>query len=88
MHYVTHARHVTDHLIEVQFEDGQVKHVDLGPHLDGPVFEPLREVEYFKQLRVNRDIDTVVWPNKADFSPDFLYEIGEEVGEPLDAAAK
>jgi len=24
----------------------------------------------------NEDIDTVVWENGADFSPDFLYEVG------------
>jgi len=40
-------------------------------------------VSYFRRVRVNRDLDTVVWPNEADFSPDFLYEIG--VPQPEDA---
>lgn len=77
MHYVTDATYVADHKIRVRFDDDQVKVVDLGPHLDGPIFEPLRDVAYFRQFKVNRDIDTVVWANDADFSPDFLYEIGE-----------
>ena len=76
MHYVTEARHGAGHKIKVRFEDGQTKLVDLGPHLDGPIFEPLRDPAYFRRFTVNSEIDTVVWPNNADFSPDFLYEIG------------
>jgi len=65
----------------VRFEDGQTKLVDLGSHLDGPIFEPLRDPAYFRRFTVNSEIDTVVWPNNADFSPDFLYEIGQEISE-------
>ncbi|MFB0525811.1 MAG: DUF2442 domain-containing protein [Phycisphaerae bacterium] len=60
------------------FEDGVVKLVDLEPYLDGEIFEPLKDIDYFKTVRVNPDIDTIVWDNDADISPDFLYEIGEE----------
>lgn len=81
MHYVTEARHVTGHKIKVRFEDGQTKLVDLGSHLDGPIFEPLRDPAYFRCFTVNSEIDTIVWPNNADFSPDFLYEIGQEISE-------
>lgn len=81
MHYVTDATYIADYRIKVRFENGQVKVVDLGPHLDGPVFEPLKDPAYFRRFDVNRDIDTVAWPNDADFSPDFLYEIGEDVGD-------
>ena len=41
---------------------------------DGWSFEPLRDPDYFKQVRLNPDIGTIVWPNGADFSPEFLYE--------------
>ena len=85
MHYVTDAVYVADHTIRVRFETGEVKVVDLGPHLDGPVFEPLRDPSYFRSFEVNRDIDTVTWPNHADFSPDFLYEIGEALSEQEDS---
>jgi len=43
-------------------------------------------LSYFRQFKVNHDIDTVVWPNHADFAPEFLYEIGEMVSEPLPPA--
>jgi hypothetical protein len=69
--------------LKIRFENEEVRVVDLSDHLDGPIFEPLKDLSYFKQFRVNHDIDTVVWPNDADFSPDFLYEIGERISEPF-----
>jgi len=91
MRYVLDASYLGDYKLKVRFDNDEVRIADLANHLEGPVFEPLRELSYFKQFAVNHDIDTVVWPNDADFSPDFLYEIGEEVREPLhpaDAAAQ
>jgi hypothetical protein len=79
MHYVTDASYIAGFRIRVRFETGEVKLVDLGPHLDGPVFEPLKDPAYFRRFTLDRDIDTLVWPNDADFSPDFLYDIGEDV---------
>jgi len=86
MHYVTDASYVGGYQLKIRFEDEQVRIVDLSEHLDGPVFEPLRDLSYFRQFEVNHDIDTVAWPNGADFSPDFLYEIGKSVGAKLHAA--
>lgn len=86
MHYVLNASYLGGYKLKVTFENDQVRIVDLGDHLDGPVFEPLRSLSYFEQFTVNHDIDTIVWPNDADFSPDFLYEIGEAVSEPLHPA--
>jgi hypothetical protein len=83
MHYVTEASYESGHRLKVIFENREVRLVDLAAHLDGPIFEPLKDPAYFRQFRVNGDIDTVAWPNGADFSPDFLYEIGEPVGEPV-----
>jgi hypothetical protein len=34
----------------------------------------------------DEDLDTVVWENGADFSPDFLFEIGLPVSEATRAA--
>ena len=83
MHYVIDASYVDAYRLKIRFENDEVREVDLSDHLDGPIFAPLKDLSYFRQFAVNHDIDTVVWPNDADFSPDFLYEIGQTVSEPL-----
>ena len=77
MHYVTNVDYVSDYKLKIRFEDNSIKVVDLAPYLDGPIFEPLKNIDFFRQVAVNPDIDTIVWPNNADFAPEFLYEIGK-----------
>ena len=81
MHSIRQAEYISGHKLRLSFEDESVRVVDLAPYLDGEVFEPLRDEAYFRTVRVDGDIDTIVWDNGADFSPDFLYEIGQEVQE-------
>ncbi len=75
MHYITDVAHEGGYRLLLTFEDGSRRRVDLSPHLDGEMFEPLREIDMFRTARLNVDIDTVVWDNGADMSPDFLYEV-------------
>jgi len=77
MHYVKNVAYLSDYKLKLRFEDGSVKVVDLGSYLDGPIFEPLKDTDFFRRVTVNPDIDTIVWPNNADFAPEFLYEIGK-----------
>jgi hypothetical protein len=76
MHWVTSVEYVSGYKLRLGFEDGSVKVVDLAAHLDGEMFEPLRDLRLFKTAKLNADIDTVVWDNGADMAPEFLYEIG------------
>jgi len=82
MHYVTNVEYAGDYKLLIRFEDNEPRLVDLMNHLDGPIFEPLKDLNYFRSFRLNSDIDTVVWPNNADFSPDFLHSISMAVQEP------
>jgi hypothetical protein len=86
MHFVRRATYAGEYRLLIEFENGDERLVDLKPHLDGPIFEPLKDPAYFSGFQVNEDIDTVVWENGADFSPDFLYEIGRPVSEATRAA--
>jgi hypothetical protein len=42
--------------------------------LYGEIFEPLKDKKVFAQVRVYLEFRTLVWPNGADFAPEFLYE--------------
>jgi len=86
MHFVRKATYAGDYRLFITFEDGDERLVDLKPHLTGEIFEPLKDLEFFRRFRVNEDLDTVVWENGADISPDFLYEIGQPVTDATRAA--
>ena len=74
MFSVVEARYVDHFVIWLRFEDGTDGEVDLSDRLFGPVFEPLKEREYFKRFEIHPELKTIVWPNGADFAPEFLYE--------------
>jgi len=76
MHWITSVEYVSGYRLKLGFEDGSVRVADLSAHLDGEVFEPLKDLRFFKTAHLNPDIDTVVWDNGADMAPEFLYEIG------------
>jgi hypothetical protein len=59
--------------VRLSLTDGTIREVDLGPYLNGPVFEPLRaDPALFQGVRVDPELGTIVWPNGADIDPDVL----------------
>lgn len=60
--------------IWLQFADGVEGEVDLGGELWGEVFEPLKDKVLFAEFAVDPELETLVWPNGADFAPEFLYQ--------------
>ena len=76
---VTDVKVVPPYGLEVWFDDGQRRLIDAKPLLFGPVFEPLREPRAFAKAAIDPELGTVVWPNGADLSPEFLYAGDESV---------
>lgn len=79
MVWLIDAKYLNDYKIWVKFNDNTEMIVNLEEYLDGTIFEPLKNVEQFKQVKFNPDSDTIEWDNGADFAPVFLREIGESV---------
>ena len=69
---IADARYAEGHTIWLRFADGAEGEVNLEGELDGDVFEPLKDKEYFKAFQLHPELRTVVWPNGADFAPEFL----------------
>ncbi len=69
---ITDARYKSGHRIWVCFSDGIQGEVDLSDELSGPMFEPLRNLDVFRAFRLDPELHTLVWPNGADFAPEFL----------------
>jgi len=70
---VTEAKYVRDYVIWLRFQDGSEGEVDLASEPWGPVFEPLKDPEYFRRITL-AEYGTIAWPNGADIAPEFLYE--------------
>jgi hypothetical protein len=73
--HVNSAQHVRDYLLDISFDNGIRKTVDLEPLLTGEMFEPLRDHEQFGKLTIDPISKTIVWPNGADLAPEALYEL-------------
>ena len=76
MRFVRSAKYLSDYKLLIGFDNGAARIVDLKRHLNGEIFRPLKNLAYFRRVRVDPDIETIVWDNDADFSPDFLFAIG------------
>jgi hypothetical protein len=77
--HVTKVEYLEKYRLRLEFDDGTAREVDLENELYGEVFEPLKDLNLFKQIYLNPDTKTIEWPNGADFAPEFLHEIGEDV---------
>lgn len=73
---VTKAKYISEYQVSLEFDDGLSGVVDLEKYIDGIIFLPLRDKEYFKNFSLGTW--TIGWDNGADFSPEFLYELAKE----------
>lgn len=70
---VTHVDPIDDHTLRLRFDDGVEREVDLSDVMSGPMGEPLKDPEFFRRVRVDAELRTVVWPNGFDLDPLVLH---------------
>jgi hypothetical protein len=70
---ITSAIYLADYKVCFKFNDGLEGVVDLKDQLNGEIFTPLKDINYFKQFVL--DGWTITWENGADFAPEFLYKL-------------
>lgn len=58
--------------VQINFENGEQKEIDLELYLHGPIFEPIRnDPTLFKSVKVEGG--SIAWSNGADIDPNVLY---------------
>lgn len=72
---VIKAEYLDGYRLRLFFNNGEVRIANLLASLKGEIFEPLKDIEFFKQFTVK--FNTVEWQNGADFAPEYLYEISK-----------
>lgn len=71
--HITEAMYIDDYKVKVVFNSGEQGIADLSALLQGGIFAPLQDQSFFAQLRVDEELETLVWPNGADVAPEFVY---------------
>ena len=70
---IIEMKYLSGYKVWLRFDDGKEGEVDLQDELWGEVFEPLKQLERFKTVSLDRELNTIRWENGADFAPEFLY---------------
>lgn len=68
--------------IEVGFEDGAKGVVDFSKYLSkGGVFDKFKDIEFFKNFKIDKELGVLAWEDERDIAPETLYS--EATGAPL-----
>lgn len=71
--HVIEAKYISDYQVWLEFNDNTNGIADFSNELDGEIFEPLKNINYFKNFHLEGH--TLNWENGADFAPEFLKSI-------------
>jgi hypothetical protein len=74
IHRVCSFEQLTPYTLRVRFEDGTEQSINFEAILAGELYGPLRSPELFRQVRIDPEMHTLVWPNGADFDPATLHD--------------
>lgn len=82
---VTGVKVLDGYCLELTCSDGVQGKVDLRNRIigRGGAFKLLQDAAFFRKVKVDSNLGTIVWPNEADFCPDFLYSWATGTPVPL-----
>jgi hypothetical protein len=71
---VVHFEIVAPYTLRVHFDDDTAQTINFEPALAGDLYAPLRDLNLFNQASIDPEVQTLVWPNGADFDPATLHD--------------
>ena len=69
---VKKVKPLSNYMLELTFDNKEIKLFDVKPYLDTGLFKTLRDKNFFRMVKVS--YDTIEWPNGVDLDPEILYE--------------
>jgi len=73
MDRVISVKPLENYLLEIEFEDGLRKVIDIRPFIGEGISAALKDETYFRQVNLE-DGGGIAWPNGYDFCPNFLRD--------------
>ncbi len=68
------ASYKGEYKIELTFENGASGIVDFSKYLSrGGVFNKFRDIDFFKDFKINKDLGVLTWGDEIDVAPETLY---------------
>lgn len=64
-----------DYILEVEFDNGEIKLFDVKPYFKFKAFEILKDIEKFNKVKISGLSGG--WENDIDICPDELYELSK-----------
>ncbi|MBS1659193.1 MAG: DUF2442 domain-containing protein [Bacteroidetes bacterium] len=74
IHKITACKKVAPFTLELTFDDNKMQVINFEPVLCGELYGPLRDENLFDQVRIDSEVQTIFWPNGADFEPSLLHD--------------
>ena len=71
--------------LKLRFDNGEVLTVDLESRLrkratsENSIYKKLLDPEYFKTVKVNKEVECIYWDNGMDFCSDVLYMMAKNI---------
>jgi hypothetical protein len=74
IHDLISASYKGEYIIEVRFDDGKGGMVYFSGYLEkGGIFNRFKDIEFFKQFKINEELGVLSWQNEIDIAPETLY---------------
>jgi hypothetical protein len=74
IHDVVSASYKGEYKIEVTFDDGKRGVLDFSKYLGkGGVFDRFKDINFFKNFKVNQELGVLTWEDEIDIAPETLY---------------
>ncbi|MDJ0581987.1 DUF2442 domain-containing protein [Crocosphaera sp.] len=82
---IIEVKPLENYQLYLKFEDNQEGIINLEEIIEFVgIFQPLKDLAFFKTVKINPDWGTIYWENGADLDPDVLYSIITD--QPLEIA--